>query len=605
MRMNRLKFMHAPVDEAVHIAAHASAGAAAVVKEAACNWAYLMYDWGFPPEVEREDWASFIQAVQVYHAFGARVFAYIQTSNCVFSGSFAHKEWYAEDPGGKKIHYYTGRYMTCWESPEWVEHLGGLVSRALESGADGIFFDNPWHAARPEFFFGAWLGPAGCFCPRCRARYRADTGAEIPKEIDAESDAGNQYLAWRAGRVTTRLAELAALARGIKPDVVISANDFDAVMRPSFITYGIDLAALAKVQDVMMIEDYGLPKWTDRPRPRLANNAVTLRTARALCPDVPLSVDPYDRGIGFDHVFPARRYLQSVAEASACQASAVIKATEFIDSIGRFTLLTDVAYTGIRTEIGRYHRWMSARSEILEPDGSSENLSPVGLLYPSRLQRNWPRLARLFFGCGQTLLAAGIPWRVVMSGHSLQHLKTLLVFDLADLHNMEIPEGLKTIEVSFLTGWKNEILDSPLRRSKPLRRFIAWTIGTLYHAYFASKTTRSVMDRLGVMRLFTGSPYYYLPKAEPRAALLGALPSDLFPRVQSEAPVLVESWEHKGQKQIRLVNYASQPQAIKIIFSETVSVRHLSPDQLFDTHLSGQEISLDLDIYSILIIEKK
>ena len=602
--MNRLKFMHAPVDVALHLAAHASSGAAAIVKEAACNWAYLMYDWGFPPEVEREDWASFIQATQVYHAFGARVFAYIQTSNCVYSGSFVTKDWYAQDPRGKKIHYYTGRYMTCWESPEWIEHLGGLVSRAIESAADGIFFDNPWHGARPEFLSGTWLGPAGCYCPRCRARYRADTGTEIPKEIDPETDAGFQYLAWRAARVTSRLAELAALAKGIKPGIVISANDFDAVMRPSFITYGIDLAALAEVQDVIMIEDYGLPKWTDQPKPRLANNALTLRTARALCPNIPISIDPYDRGIGFDHVFPARRYLQSIAEASACRASAVIKATEFVDASGRFTLLTDVSYTEIRTEIGRYHRWMSARDEILRLNDGCENLSPVGLLYPSRLNREWQRLARLFFGCQQTLLAAGIPWRVVLPGQSLSHLQSLLVFDLADLQNVDLPEDLATLEIQFLPGWKSMGSGSLLHSSKLLRRIVSWAAGSIYHAYFSHKTMRGLMDGLGVMRLFTGSPFYYLPDAEARASLLDALPTNLFPRVQAEAPVLLEVWEQKGQKQFHLVNYSSQPQQVTISFGEPVSVRHLSPDQLFDTHPSGQEISFDLDIYSILVSEK-
>jgi hypothetical protein len=70
-----------------------------------------------------------------------------------------------------------------------------------------------------------------------------------------------QYLRWRADQVTQTLADLAWFARSLNPQVQISANNFDAVMRPSYVTYGIDLPALAQVQDLIMIEDYGLPHW--------------------------------------------------------------------------------------------------------------------------------------------------------------------------------------------------------------------------------------------------------------------------------------------------------------------------------------------------------
>ena len=61
VRMNRLKFMDAPVDELVHGEAHQQIGARRMAQEAGCNWAYLMYDWGFPPEIEQVDWEDFRQ----------------------------------------------------------------------------------------------------------------------------------------------------------------------------------------------------------------------------------------------------------------------------------------------------------------------------------------------------------------------------------------------------------------------------------------------------------------------------------------------------------------------------------------------------------------
>ena len=87
IRMNRLKFMNQPVDEEAHHQAHKLDGAKRVLEDLYCNWVHLMYNWGFPPEVEQEDWDDFKRAVQIYHEQDSQVFAYIQTSNCVFGNS--------------------------------------------------------------------------------------------------------------------------------------------------------------------------------------------------------------------------------------------------------------------------------------------------------------------------------------------------------------------------------------------------------------------------------------------------------------------------------------------------------------------------------------
>ena len=111
--------------------------------EAGFNWAYLTYDWGFPPEVEQADWQSFREAVAVYHAAQMRVFGYIQTSNYVVSGSFAGQDWYARDPQGRPFYYYTGRYMSCWLHPEWQQHLQAMVAGVVDA---------------VEVYNGNWLG---------------------------------------------------------------------------------------------------------------------------------------------------------------------------------------------------------------------------------------------------------------------------------------------------------------------------------------------------------------------------------------------------------------------------------------------------------------
>jgi hypothetical protein len=600
VRMNRLKFMDAKVDKEVHLLAHTQEGAWRVVYENGCKWVYLMYNWGFPPEVEEEDWRSFEAAAAEYHRVGGLVFAYIQSSNCVYQGSFKEKDWYARDWHNRLIHYYTGRYMTCWENPEWTGYLKQRIEDAIHRGADGIFFDNPWHGARPMHLWGAWLGGAGCYCARCRENYRVAEGRDIPRVIrpgEAESD---RYLRWREQRVTHRIHELAETVRTIKPDAPVSANNFDAVMRPSDVTYGIDLERLAKIQDVVMIEDYGLPHWHSEGNGVLVNNALTLRTARALCGPTPLSVDPYDRGIGFDRVFPARRYLQALGEAAACRASCVVKATEFIDEDGVFTLLTDERYTDIRLEIGEFQHWLEEHAGLLR---SGRNLAQVGLLFPRK--HFWHQdgdLARLYFGCGQTLLAAGIPWRTVLPGDDMEGLKTLLVFDLRDLRGLKIPGPLKVVEVNRLKGWHYRSKENLLERERLLHRAAARFVDEVVRGYFAKRWMRAWMDRAGVMNLFTGSPYFSLPGKERQVALLGEIQTGGLPTVQSVEPVLVEMWEQDGICQIHLLNYGNQPQTVKICFEKPETVEVLRYEQLAPTWKTGQELVLELDLYTILLV---
>jgi hypothetical protein len=603
VRMNRLKFMRAAVDETVHLEAHTPQGARRAVHEASSRWIYLAYNWGFPPEVEEEDWRSFEAAAAVYHAAGAFVFAYIQTSNCVFAGSFKTKDWYAQDPRGRRVPYYTGRSMTCWEAPEWQAQLKERVLDALQRGADGIFFDNPWHGAQPMYLGGAWLGPAGCYCPRCRALYQSETDRPIPHEVIPGYPESDAYLRWRAERVAHVLSGLADQARAHKPGVVISVNDFDAIIRPSYVTYGIHLESLARVQDVVMIEDYGLPRWDEGSRPRLANNALTLRTARALCGETPLSVDAYELGIGFDRVFPARRYQQAIAEAAACRASAVIKGTEFIDQDGRFTLLTALPYTEIRTHIGEYQDWIAARAELLE---GGVNAAPVGLLYPgSRLWETWPHLAARYFGCGQALLAAGIPWRTVTAEDRLDGLRALLVFDEADLHGIDPPSGLPLVNVTTLPGWQNPTRETLLARSAWLRHAVAGLTGAAVRAYFASRLARGLLDAVGIMRLFTGNPFFALPKEPAITALLSALPEKIQLRVEAEAPVLLELWKQGNTMQVHLVNYATEAQRVVVHFPQPVRARLLSPERIGEPVLSGQTLKLNLDVYAILVVKEK
>lgn len=592
--------MDFPVDEEGHRTAHSASGAKVVASDLYTNWVHLTYDWGFPPEVEQEDWEDFRSAAEAYHAAGCFVYAYIQVSNCVYSGSFAQKDWYARDSKGRKIYYYSGRYMVDWTHPEWIQHLQDRVAGALAHGADGIFFDNLWYGERPNNLMGAWMGGAGCYCERCRTLYRAETGREIPEKILPARDDVADYLRWRANQVTKTVELLAETARRLKPGTPISANDYVVTMHNSYLIYGIDVAALARIQDVIMVENFALARWDETPRPRLANNALTIRNTRELIgTHRHLSVLSYDAGIGFDPVYPPRRHQTAIAEAAALGASMTVKGTEYNDG-QRMTLLTVPEYRAQQQAIGDYNRWLEDHHSLYK---DRTNAAPVGLLHPEEnLWRHWMELSPIYYGASQALTWAGIPWRVVRIGDPLDGLSALLTFTPAG-QMIEISEGGPVhIHVPALPGWAWRKLGAVARGG--IRHSLVESVGTfLLRSYHGSKLARTLMDKLQLAKLVFRTELFDLPDRQKIDTLLSALPDDITPRAVSPHPSLIEYWVQSGNRQVHLVNYGPESQTVQLHMDAPVRGTAISPDSRDIRILEGTVLSVDVDIYTILMLE--
>jgi hypothetical protein len=122
---------------------------------------------------------------------------------------------------------------------------------------------------------------------------------------------------------------------------------------------------------------------------------LTLRTAQALVGTTPLTTIPYDQGIGFDELYPPRRYRQAIAEAAACGAAMVVKGTEYFHQ-GRFTLLTALKFSPQRQAIGQIQRWLVENADLYQ---QQQNAASIGLLYPGEaLWQSWDRIAPIYFG---------------------------------------------------------------------------------------------------------------------------------------------------------------------------------------------------------------
>ncbi|MEE4195273.1 MAG: hypothetical protein V2J07_08760 [Anaerolineae bacterium] len=596
IRMNRVKFMDQKVNEFAHHEVHTIEGANKVVGAIYSNWIHLMYDWGFPPEIEWEDWEDFKKACAIYHELGVKVFAYIQTSNCVFQGSFQSKDWYALDANGRKVYYYTQRYMANLLHPEWQAHIRELITRAIDDGADGIFFDNLWDGAMPISLMGTWLGNAGSYDPISKRKYFDETGTTVPLDVAEDTGEVREYLNWRIRKVTSVVAEFAAHARRLKPDVMIGANDFDMVMRNSPVIYGLSLEQQAQIQDITMIENFSIPKWNSH-KDVLVNNAQTIRVARELVGDAAhLSVLSYDDGIGFDGMYHPLRFRQTIAEAAACGATNTIKGTEYFHD-GQHTMLTANGFEVQCGAIGDYQRWLEAHAEFFK--GKRKNLADVVLFYPEEdMVFHWHLTAPIFFATGQVLLKAGIPWRVARKSSDIANAKTVFVF--SKNHHQRIHNSILVAE---LDGWGKLSSPKPLSKHKTLRKLLYSIVEPLWRSYFASKGMRRLIDHLRLFKLFTGTALFDLPPASLQTILLSTVISDL-PRVSSSQPVLMEVWQKENVTQVHLVNYAENPQQVSVEFAEPVEVEVFSPDIDRVETMRRKKITIQLNVYSILVMKE-
>lgn len=80
----------------------------------------------------------------------------------------------------------------------------------------------------------------------------------------------------------------------------------------------------------------------------------------------------------------------------------------------------------------------------------------------------------------------------------------------------------------------------------------------LLRSYHGSKLARQVMDKMNLAKIVLQTTLFDLPEKEARRDLLNTLPEGIYPRVE-EQPVLIETWQKAGERQVHLMNYDDGP----------------------------------------------
>ncbi|HEY3398407.1 MAG TPA: alpha-amylase family protein [Armatimonadota bacterium] len=159
------------------------------------------------------------QWVADIHAAGMTAISWYNLTHCA-SAYQARPDWRQVYIGGALAGQTHGTAV-CIESP-YGQATIDYVNYAIEKlGLDGIWFDGTlWTdlGERPVAL--------SCRCAACQAKYRADTGGDIPTDINWEDANYRRWVHWRYTEFSSYLGRLAAGIHAAHPQAAVMVNNY-------------------------------------------------------------------------------------------------------------------------------------------------------------------------------------------------------------------------------------------------------------------------------------------------------------------------------------------------------------------------------------------
>ena len=188
-----------------------------------------------------------------------------------FRAQFSSKpsEWRQIGADGKPLRsWYGGDYeAACMNNPDWRAYEKEIVRRQIETGHDGIFFDNPT------------VHQQGCYCRFCMAKFSAylvNQGVAISdlsmpniRKLAGEHTA--HFRQFRANIARDFLADIRAFAQTVKRGTLITCNN--SLNAPESLyaqckSFGYNICEMSKAEDLVVVEDM-------KSQPRALSNGQT------------------------------------------------------------------------------------------------------------------------------------------------------------------------------------------------------------------------------------------------------------------------------------------------------------------------------------------
>jgi hypothetical protein len=229
-------------------------------------------------------------------------------------------DWRQQGPDGKPLpSWYGGQYHpACMNNPDWRQYDAFIVRQQLESGHDGIFFDNPT------------VHPQGCYCPHCMEKFSAMLVAEkvIPAAVGVDearqlaAKHPKEFLRFRATTARDFLAFIRDEARKTHPKALVTCNN--SLNTPNVLyaqahSHGYNIYEMTKAEDLLVVEDMATqPRLLPGPGGRTIEYGPTYAQLQALSRGKPVVANVLAEA---DNHTPPNLTRLAMAEAAAHGAS--------------------------------------------------------------------------------------------------------------------------------------------------------------------------------------------------------------------------------------------------------------------------------------------
>lgn len=124
------------------------------------------------------------------HADGLAVFARMDSNRAGEEFYRAHPDWFAHDADGKPYRV-TDLYLACVNSPYYDDYLPAILREIATRYRPEGFTDNNWNGP---------MRHQPCFCAHCERKFKARTGAGVPRQADWNDRLYRDWIMWNYQR---------------------------------------------------------------------------------------------------------------------------------------------------------------------------------------------------------------------------------------------------------------------------------------------------------------------------------------------------------------------------------------------------------------------
>lgn len=151
----------------------------------------------YPTEVPFHRRAQFLgdrdlfgEIARAAHEDGLAVFARMDSNRAGEEFYRAHPDWFAHDADGKPYRV-TDLYQACVNSPYYDEYMPAILREIATRYRPEGFTDNNWNGP---------MRHQPCFCVHCERKFKARTGAGVPRSADWNDRRYRDWIMWNYER---------------------------------------------------------------------------------------------------------------------------------------------------------------------------------------------------------------------------------------------------------------------------------------------------------------------------------------------------------------------------------------------------------------------